>query len=194
MQLKAVEKSADEENFDKMKAAYDACMNEDQIKSEGVKPLLEALSGIKRAYPVSTSETSDKHALKEVILLLTKFGISSLVSTGVGADDTDPDTVVVSVAAPYNFGLPSKERYEDDKLVEKYRGVATEVLGSLYPDQDKATFSKIIDLEKKLAAASPATEDRDDVTVCTAYDALIPFMHPSTVPRMFNYNDQKLIL
>jgi endothelin-converting enzyme len=189
MQLKAVEKSADEENFDKMKAAYDACMNEDQIKSEGVKPLLEALSGIKRAYPVSTSKTSDKHALKEVILLLTKFGVSSLVSTGVGADDTDPDTVVVSVAAPYNFGLPSKERYEDDKLVEKYRGVATEVLSSLYPDQDKATFSKIIDLEKKLAAASPATEDRDDVTVC-----LLTFMHPPTVPRMFNYSDQRLIL
>jgi endothelin-converting enzyme len=166
MQLKAVEKSADEENFDKMKAAYDACLNEDHIKSVGAKPLMEALSDIQKVYPASDSKNSGEHALKNAIHALTKYGITSLVSTGVGADDTDPDTVVVSVSAPYSFGLPSKERYEDDKLVEKYRSVAVEVLSSLYPDQDKDLFAKVIDLEKKLAAASPASEDRDDVTVC----------------------------
>lgn len=33
--------SVDEENFDKLKSAYGACMNEDRIKEDGVKPLLE---------------------------------------------------------------------------------------------------------------------------------------------------------
>jgi endothelin-converting enzyme len=169
MQLQAIAKSADEENFDKMKAAYDACLNEDAIKSVGAKPLVDVLGAIRKVYPVSTSESSN-HALKDVVLLLAKYGISSLVSTGAGADDTDPDTVVVSVSAPYNFGLPSKERYEDEKLVEKYRNVAVEVLSALYPDENKDTFSKIIDLEKKLAAASPASEERDDVTVCIVHD------------------------
>lgn len=162
MQLMSVSKSADEENFDKMKAAYDACLNEDQIKSIGAEPLVRVLEEIKKAYPTTASES---HSIKDAILLLAKYGVTGLVTTGTGADDTDPDTVVVSLGAPWSFGLPSKERYEDEKLVEKYRDVAVEVLSSLYPDQDKAVFAGIIDLEKKLAAASPSEEDREDVTV-----------------------------
>jgi endothelin-converting enzyme len=163
MQLHTAAKSADEENFDKMKAAYEACLNEPQIKSIGIEPLQHVLEKVKRAYPI---ETPDSHSVKDVVLLLARYGVTGLVTAGTGADDTDPDTVVVSVSAPWSFGLPSKERYEDEKLVEKYRDVAVEVLSALYPDQDKKSFSGIIDLEKKLAAASPSEEDREDVTVC----------------------------
>tara|TARA_R110002003_G_scaffold48_19_gene4104 strand:- start:3895 stop:4815 length:921 start_codon:yes stop_codon:yes gene_type:complete len=168
MRLKAIKKSADEENFDKMKAAYDACLNEDRIKELGAEPLVKVLDEIEKTFPITAA--SNSHALKDIILLLSKNGISNLVSAGTGADDTDPDTVIVAVSAPYNFGLPSKERYEDTKLVEKYRSVAIEVLSSLLPDQDKGVFSKIIDLEKRLAAASPDSEDRDDVTVSKCAD------------------------
>jgi endothelin-converting enzyme len=164
MQLMAVEKSADEKNFDKMKTAYDACLNEDQIKHNGARPLLDVLDQIKTAYPV-TLQGTDVHDLKDTILLLAELGITSMVGVGTGADDTDPDSVVVSVAAPYSFGLPSKERYLDSKLVEEYRDVAVNVLSALYPKQDVDSFGKVIDLEKKLAAASPDSEDRDDVTV-----------------------------
>lgn len=153
MQLKAVQKSADEENFDKMKAVYDACLDEDKIKSLGVEPLLKVLEEIKKAYPEGDAAS-----------LLARYGVTGLIATGTGADDRDPDTVVVSVAAPYSFGLPSKERYEDEKLVEKYRGVTVKVLSALYPDAKEESFSKIIEFEKKLAAASPSTEEREDVT------------------------------
>lgn len=149
-----------------MKSAYDACLNEDQIKKAGVAPLMHILDEIKKTFPLATNRGSDSNSLSDVITLLARYGITTLVGAVTGADDTDPDTVVVAVSAPYSIGLPSKERYEDDQLVEKYRQVAIEVLTALYPDQDKASFSKIIDLEKKLAAASPANEDRDDVTVC----------------------------
>jgi endothelin-converting enzyme len=162
MKLMSVSKSADEHNFDKMKAAYDACLNEDQIKSIGAEPLVRILEEIKKAFPADASES---HSIKDAILLLAKYGVTGLVSAGTGADDTDPDTVVVSVGAPWSIGLPSKERYEDEKLVEKYRDVAVQVLSALYPDQDKAKFASIIDLEKKLAAASPSEEEREDVTV-----------------------------
>ena len=161
MQLMSVAKSADEVNFDKMKAAYDACLNEDQIKSIGAEPLKHVLEEIRKVYPAATS---DSHSIKDAILLLAKYGVTGLVSAGTGADETNPDTVVVSVSAPWSFGLPSKERYEDDKLVEKYRGVTVEVLSALYPDQDKAVYEGVIELEKKLAAASPSEEDREDVT------------------------------
>lgn len=165
MQLQSVAKSADEQNFDKMKAAYDACLDESKIKSIGVEPLQRVLENIRKAYPIAASSSG---SIKEAILLLAKYGVTGLVTAGTGADDTDPDTVVVSVSAPWSFGLPSKERYEDEKLVEKYRDVAVEVLSALYPDQDKKYFSRVIDLEKKLAAASPSEEDREDVTVSLA--------------------------
>ncbi|KAG9198389.1 hypothetical protein G6514_010233 [Epicoccum nigrum] len=153
MQLGANEKSADEENFDKMKAVYDACLDEDKIKSLGAKPLLKVLEEIKQAYPEGDAAS-----------LLAQYGVTGLIATGTGADDRDPDTVVVSVAAPYSFGLPSKERYEDEKLVKKYRDVTVEVLLALYPDAKEESFSKVVDFEKQLAAASPSEEDREDVT------------------------------
>lgn len=155
----AAKKSADEQNFDKMKAAYDACLDEDKIKSVGAEPLLQAIDEIRQIYSIDGSAN-----LKDAIVLLAKYGVSALITAGTGADDRDPDTVVVSVSAPWSFGLPSKERYEDEKLVEKYRAVAVEVLQNLQPNDRSDTYSKVIDFEKRLAAASPPTEDREDVT------------------------------
>ncbi|KAH7127236.1 peptidase family M13 [Dendryphion nanum] len=165
MQLQSSKKSTDEENFDKMHAAYNACLDEDKIKSIGVEPLIKVLDEIKKACPVVESATaSDPSSTKDAILLLAKYGVSALISSGTGADDRDPDTVVVSVAPPWSFGLPSKERYEDDRLVEKYRSVVVQVLSALYPEKNKEVFAEVIDLEKKLAAASPSTAEREDVT------------------------------
>lgn len=155
-----------------MKTAYDACLNEDRIKSIGAKPLKQALEEIHNIFSTKSEGQSRSHALGDAMKLLAKSEIFSLVSADTTADDTDPDTVVVAVSAPESFGLPSKERYEDDKLVDKYRAVIVEVLSALYPDQDKASFSKIIDLEKKLAAAAPSSEDRGDVTVRVTFNKM----------------------
>ena len=146
-----------------MKAAYDACLDETTIKQLGVAPLTDIVSGIKKRLPVTG--TLDEGAVVGVILALAKYGISTVVAPGTGADDTDPDTVVVSVSPPWRIGLPSKERYLDEKLVQKYQDVVSQVLSKLSPEQDKETFSKVVDFEKKLAAASPSTEEREDVTV-----------------------------
>ncbi|KAI8165535.1 Endothelin-converting enzyme 1 [Colletotrichum sp. SAR 10_70] len=164
MRLFSSDKDADEENFDKMKAVYDACINEDKIKEVGLEPLTQILDQIKQAYPLANAKDDEPKPTKDAILLLAKYGVDAFIASGTGADDRDPDTVVVSIAAPGSLGLPSKERYEDDKLVEKYRSVAVEVLGNLYPDNNKDNFAKVIDLEKLLAAASPSTEEREDVT------------------------------
>lgn len=155
----------DEENFDKLKAAYDACIDEETIKNLGVKPLLDVLNEISKIYPTSGStQADDDLALSETILYLAKAGVTALVSAGTGPDDTDPDTVVVSVSPPYRTGLPAKELYGDDKVVKKYEDALTQVISALYPDQ-KIDSHALVELEKKLAAASPDAEDRDDVTV-----------------------------
>lgn len=172
MQLAVSGHSADRHNFDKMKAVYDACVDETTIKHLGVAPLAHVVSQVTDAFPL----TSTQDSVKDVILLLAKQGIPALVTSGTGADDTDPDTVIVAVSPPWNIGLPSKERYEDDKLVQKYQDVIVKVLSQLVPDQDKDSFAKVVDLEKKLAAASPNTEEREDVTVSLPLPPLRPIL------------------
>jgi endothelin-converting enzyme len=159
MQLTAVKKSADEENFDKLKAAYDACLDEDAIKKLGAAPLAQILNQVSQLFKQPNNYT------KDAILFLAKNGVSALIATGIGPDDKDPDTVITQVSPPWSIGLPSKERYEDEKMVKKYESVLTEVLSTLFPDHSGEPFSTIVDFEKKLAAASPDTQEREDITV-----------------------------
>ncbi|KAK0648606.1 hypothetical protein B0T16DRAFT_444608 [Cercophora newfieldiana] len=162
MQLAATSHSADEDNFEKLTAAYKACLDEDTIKDLGIAPLTDIVGKIKQSFPLAASRSDG--ALSDTILLLAKHGISAFVSPNAGADDTNPDVVVVQVGAPWRIGLPSKERYEDDNLVKKYEGVVVEVLSKLTPGEPKDVLAGVVDLEKKLAAASPSTEEREDVT------------------------------
>ena len=172
MQLGVASRSTDEENFDKMASTYKACMDEDTIKELGVAPLAKIVDEVKSSFPLSSQ---GPNALSESILLLSKYGVSGFVSVGTSPDDTNPDVVVVSIWPPSRIGLPSKERYDDAPLVKKYQEVVVKVLGQLSDEQEE-TLSAVVDLEKKLAAASPSTEDRQDITVsgilrCTVFGA-----------------------
>ena len=134
-------------------------MNEDLIKQLGVTPLLEVLD-----------ETS-KHFLSgdifSTVLYALKTGQSSLISAGTGADDKDPDTVVVSIAAPYSVGLPAKEMYEDAKIVQSYQRTVLDVFTALrhHAAMQGGDAYALVEFEAKLAAATPDAEDRNDVTV-----------------------------
>lgn len=161
----------DKDNFNKLKAAYDACLDEDIIKKLGVAPLIEILNETSRRFSLWQSAdldtASESQDLSHTLLYLAKLGVSALVSTGAGADDRDPDTVVVSVAAPYRIGLPAKELYNDEKILQKYEDVASQVISALHVDvlSHGVDAHALVEFEKKLAAASPDAEDRDDVTV-----------------------------
>jgi endothelin-converting enzyme len=144
-------------------------LDEDTIKSLGVAPLMEILKELTDLFPTATRKTliNEGDALIDTILYLAKLGVTALVSPGTGADDTDPDTVVVSVSPPYRIGLPAKELYTDESVVKKYEDAITQVISALYPTQGlkAADVHGLVELEKKLASASPDAEDRDDVTV-----------------------------
>ncbi|KXX82006.1 Endothelin-converting enzyme 1 [Madurella mycetomatis] len=158
-------RSADEDNFEKLTSAYKACLDEPTIKKLGIAPLAKIVESVKLSFPSSGSGSSGSgKALSETILLLAKHGISGLVASGTGADDADPDVVVVSVSPPWRIGLPSKERYEDDALVKKYQAVVVEVLSQLSPEAGEEDLAAVVEFEKRLAAASPPTEERQDVT------------------------------
>ncbi|KAK4210502.1 putative metalloendopeptidase [Rhypophila decipiens] len=162
MRLAATSKSADEANFEKLAAAYDACLDEKTIEKLDTVPLTAILNQIIMTFPLE--EPKSINTLAETVLLLAQYGVSALISPSADADDTDPDVVVVKVFPPWTFGLPAQERYEDDALVAKYKDVVAETLGQLMPDQTRDVLDAVVDFEKKLAAASPNVADRLDVT------------------------------
>lgn len=173
-------------------------MDEEAIKKRGIKPLQEILHQVADMFPVKEStfrkrtllESKDEEDLEDTMLYLSKIGVSSLVSCGAGADDKDPDVVVVQCSPPYRIGLPAKDYYSDDDVMKKYEDTVAQVIENLHADHkgENATLhalwmesgghtsiaargkSKdfahdVVEFEKKLAAASPDAEDRDDVTV-----------------------------
>lgn len=156
--------SVDQQNFDKLQTAYDACLDEDTVKSRGVAPLLDLLN--ETSHRLLSASAGTEKPLTDAITYLANLGISAFVAAGTGADDRDPDSVVISVAAPYSIGLPAKELYKDKKITQKYEDVVSQVISALYPEKaTKIDSHGLVEFEKKLAAASPDAEDRDDVTV-----------------------------
>ena len=159
-------------------------MDEDTIKKDGLKPLMELLHQVADMFPVTESAfqrpitLTDSKALSETLNLLLKYEISALVAVGAGADDKDPDTVVVVASEPSRIGLPAKDYYEDKDVVKMYQDMLEETIELIHPENatahatwiaaggDSKYYAKeVVEFEKKLAAATPDEADRNDVTV-----------------------------
>jgi endothelin-converting enzyme len=166
--------SVDQKNFKKLKNAYDACMDEDTIKREGVAPLMEILDEITGIFPTkrvafqrNLLKSKDTDQVADAILYLAKLGVPALIMPATGADDRDPDTVIVAVSSPWRIGLPAKDYYTDDSILKKYEDALVLVMAALYPDQKDAhdLAHGVVGFEKQLAAASPDADNMNDVTV-----------------------------
>jgi endothelin-converting enzyme len=181
--------SVDQNNFNKLKAAYDSCIDEDAIKKNGIKPLVKILHYVAASFPVAGStfpkgtpfNAADAKEIGDTIELLTRLGVSALLSLGALADDKDPDVVVVQAVPPYQIGLPAEDYYEDDSVLQKYEATITQILQDVHParkDGDPNLYAKwveftqikqyaheLVEFEKKLAKASPDPDARDDVHV-----------------------------
>lgn len=74
----------DANNFKKLKAGYDACLNESAIRKRGTKPLADLLGELQNVYPASNELVSGaKDHLTKAILFLMQSGVDALVSSGV---------------------------------------------------------------------------------------------------------------
>lgn len=76
--------SADNNNFEKIQAAYHACLDESVIKQRGSKPLDELLASLQKIYPSQAgliAGTQDH--LTNALLFLMKSGVEPLVSSGI---------------------------------------------------------------------------------------------------------------
>ncbi|THY11526.1 endothelin-converting enzyme [Aureobasidium pullulans] len=189
----------DLEIFDKLQDGYNACMNESLLASIGSEPLLDLLLQLDKIYPTEKSKKNkDDNSLTKAIEFLMSIGVGGPVSIDVGADDKDPDTNVISVGAPYSFGLPSKQYYERAEIVESYKETIGSVLEALLkeakPDallfmsdnQDMTVLSKdlvdsLVALEKSMANVAPDPEDAADVT---------KYYNPRTLKETEAYNSE----
>jgi endothelin-converting enzyme len=92
--------SVDRPNFEKLKADYDACMDEKTIQDKGVEPLKELTEHVKelftaseeawKASPVRSYHVQQGHAdasttkLTDALLYMNKFEITAMLSSGIG--------------------------------------------------------------------------------------------------------------
>ncbi|PGH37117.1 endothelin-converting enzyme [[Emmonsia] crescens] len=138
--LEAPLTNSGDENFIKLKTAYDACMNKRTIEKIGASPLQKLVDNIKL-------EDGNENSLTDAILALIDIGVNYPVDFGVDADETNPDMVLVYLSFSTPIGLPSPDRYNDTKTTAQYLEVMKEVLGN-FGVSDAAS---VVDFEKKLA-------------------------------------------
>ena len=173
-------------------------MDEATIKKAGTTPLLEVAHQVAALFPATESAFhkrtpllgKDKEDIPDVLFYLNKIGLSPLISLGAGADDKDPDVVVIQASPPWRIGLPAKNYYEDPKILQEYKDTVAQVLENLHPNHKhenstlhakwmqsnghgkiaareyaKVSADEVVEFERQLAAASPDPEDAADVTV-----------------------------
>jgi len=96
------ESSIDDENFTKLKDAYDACMDERSIKSVGSAPLQSILNQVRDIYQPRTTQREEALAiaaslslptdknLTRAILLLLDIGVEALLSFSISVSILPP--------------------------------------------------------------------------------------------------------
>ncbi|KKY37912.1 putative endothelin-converting enzyme [Diaporthe ampelina] len=175
--------SPDKEIYRKLHDGYNACLNETQLKSIGSKPLLDLLARLGDLYPVKKPKGKKDSSLTDAVEYLIGNGIRGPISIGVGADDKDPDSNIISLSPPWSFGLPSKQYYNRSEISTAYKETIGTVLEALRkeaspthnvlstfdsPDSpgtlNKKLVDSLVDFEYSLAASSPDPEDLSDIT------------------------------
>ena len=184
--------------FRKLKDAYDACLDEERLRQIGAEPLLQVLQKIEKLFPAKRPDSSEsiptlilqaqksllsnsENQLSTTVAYLISIGVEPFVSFQVGADDKDPDTVVLSLNAPRRPGLPSKEYYNDLDVLVSYASTINQVLeallqeatpnstlveslsGGFHKDSEELV-AELLEFESRLAAATPSEEEAEDVT------------------------------
>ncbi|CAJ2511492.1 Uu.00g071170.m01.CDS01 [Anthostomella pinea] len=174
--LMSLAASTDEENFLMMQESYNSCMNETVLQQIGVAPLVSLIDKVVKYFPVAEGtyggdellQLEEYASLSDTILLLQQMQVTSFEALSVGADDKNPDIVIVQ-SSPAGLSLPSPEYYSDNDTVNRYQSMLSEVFGALLPTNSSKRSApqlaqSVVDLEKQIAAATPPPEDQQDVT------------------------------
>lgn len=89
----------DVENFGKLKAGYEACLDESAIRERGIKPLSDLLAKLHAVYSLNNAKAqTSKDDLTDAIIFLMKSGTEALVSSGVSVRFPPPPIVGITMS------------------------------------------------------------------------------------------------
>ncbi|TFK76595.1 zincin [Pluteus cervinus] len=132
--------SPDQAILAKLRDMYSSCLNEDRLDDLGTAPLARFVRTLRRLYREEDTDVSMKgqgdtsKGLTAALAFLHSRGVDSLFSFNIEGDvGADPNYMVLWFSQP-SFGLPSKEYYDEETVVDVYQSVIQRLLYTLDED------------------------------------------------------------
>ncbi|CAK5279362.1 unnamed protein product [Mycena citricolor] len=131
----------DEKLLQKLRGFYDSCLNENLLDDLGTAPLIHFAKTLQSLYRGDSLETTQdglkKNGLTAALAFLHTRGITSFFAFEIEGDvGVDPNFMVPQFDQA-DLGLPSKEYYEEESIVEVYQGVVERLLFTLSEEEEK---------------------------------------------------------
>ena len=150
--LSPEDQALDKEIFQKIKTIYNTCMDEDTIKKQGKKPIINLLNKFDLYNSKSKYEGVD--GLSILIANLQQYDVNTILTYQISDDFANPKLNAFIISQPELFLI--KDQYNDETEVSHYNTMIIETLSRLFKDQKKGKnieemANKIIEFEKKLS-------------------------------------------
>ncbi|KAI0363474.1 Metalloprotease [Pilatotrama ljubarskyi] len=156
----------DEQILKKLRGLYKSCMDEDKLNDIGEKPLADMAKTIRELYrgkttvidSLASKDEKQRARLTATVAYLHSRAIDALFSYQIDGDvGDDPNLMTLWISQP-DLGLPSKEYYEEDSIVDLYQTVLERLLLTLDEEDDKLlpeSPSKLVVHEERLRVWPP---------------------------------------
>ncbi|KAI8975308.1 hypothetical protein BDF20DRAFT_877879 [Mycotypha africana] len=167
------QEKADKDNFDTLKNYYDLCKDLDRANALGPTPIYKDVATIENELTPEKQEENGglTNAISRTITLLQKLDIDSLNVMTVDTDDKHPDMNII-VFDQVKLGLPSKEYYENEDTLNKYKNGLTDILTKVIGQYSNGTED---DAVREDASAQVGFKRWSDDKVQNAVDRFIEF-------------------
>ncbi|KDR81470.1 hypothetical protein GALMADRAFT_152331 [Galerina marginata CBS 339.88] len=142
---------SDDAILSKLRNFYTSCTDENTLEDIGATPLLHFVNIVRRLYSgndtdITSSTTTDMAAkgLTPAVAFLHSRGIDALFSFDIEGDvGVDPNHMVLWFSQP-GLGLPSKEYFEEESIIDVYRSVLERLLVTLAEEESRHSPSPVL--------------------------------------------------
>ncbi|KAL1923709.1 uncharacterized protein VTP21DRAFT_8689 [Calcarisporiella thermophila] len=184
------ETKIDQQNFEKLQALYQSCMDENTIASLGAQPALPVAKLVVDNLPLAQAlplyfngeqqqaPPADGKAIAKLFATLRRSSISGPFQGSVDVDNKDPNSNVFWIVES-GLGLPSREYYKEEDVLSVYRTAIADTFGlvlggeggigaKLWPNTPLAneTFTKmanqVVQIETAIANFTLSSADKSD--------------------------------
>ncbi|KAJ7261339.1 hypothetical protein B0H12DRAFT_1106346 [Mycena haematopus] len=135
--------SSDKVLLQKLRSFYSSCLNENRLDEIGTEPLIHVVKTLQKLFRGQGLEVKDEKSnltvkgLTAAVAFLHSRGVDALFSFSVEGDiGVDPNYMALWFDQA-SLGLPSKEYYEEDSIVQVYQDVVERLLFTLSEEEEK---------------------------------------------------------